>query len=71
MSVLLCCSPNKDADPIISEDVEKKFLGIVRYNVTEGRATKKREHLLIHCNTLGIKKFIEIAKGVVITETTG
>ena len=38
--LLLCfCSPNKDADPIISEDVEKKFLGIVRYNVTEGRAT--------------------------------
>ena len=26
----------KDADPIISEETEKKFLAIARYNVTEG-----------------------------------
>ena len=34
--VIICSVPYKDADPIISEDVEKKFLGIVHYNVTEG-----------------------------------
>ena len=34
--VMSSCFPYKDADPIISEEIEKKFLAIVQYNVTEG-----------------------------------
>ena len=30
------CFPCKDGDPIISEEIEKKFLAIAQYNVTEG-----------------------------------
>ena len=72
MLLLLCCCycVNKEADPIISENVEKKFLGIVRYSVTEGRSMEEREHMLTCYNNVGIKKFIEIAKGVVISGTT-
>ena len=40
----------KDINPIITEDTEKKFLGIVQYNVTEGKIPRTAPKLLHSIN---------------------